>query len=61
MNINCAEDMNQNCSEELLNLTSLSQSVSYGGKRLSRVHRHPSQLSVPEVPTTVPPQLQPLD
>ena len=38
---------------------SLNLSASYGGKYLNLVYRHPSQLSVPEVPTTVPPQLQP--
>ena len=40
-------------------LTRLNLSASCGSRCLNRVYRHPSQLSVPEVPTRVPPQLQP--
>ena len=40
-------------------LTRLNLSASWGGKCLNWVYRHPSQLSVPEVPATVPPQLRP--
>ena len=43
----------------IYSLTRVNLSVSCGGKCLSWVYRHPSQLSVPEVPTTVPPQMQP--
>ena len=41
------------------NLTRLNLSASCGGMCLNWVYRHPSQPSVPEVPTTVPPKLQP--
>ena len=34
-------------------------SASCGGMSLNWVYRHPSQLSVPKVPTAVPPKLQP--
>ena len=38
----------------------LNLSASWGGKCLNWVYRHPLQLSTPEIPTTVPPQLQPI-
>ena len=41
------------------NLTRLNLSASCGGMCLNWVKRNPSQLSVPEVPTTVSPKLQP--
>ena len=50
-------------SQALLNLPRgyyrLYLSASCGGMCLNWVYRLPSQLSVPEVPTTVPPKLQP--
>ena len=46
-------------SHYIYSLTILNLSARYGGKCLNSVNRHPSQLSVPEVPTMVPPQLQP--
>ena len=41
------------------NLTRHNLSASCGGICLNWVYRHPSQLSVPEVPNTVSPKLQP--
>ena len=40
-------------------LARLKLSASCGGKFLNLVYRHLSRLSVPEVPATVPSQLQP--
>ena len=40
-------------------LITLNLSAKCGGRCLNLVYRHPSQLSLPEVATTVPPQLQP--
>ena len=43
----------------ILNLTRLNLSADCGGMCLNWVYRHPSELSVPDVPTAVPPKLQP--
>ena len=57
------KDRIQYSSQSLLKLARdnfrLNLSANCGGMCLNWVCRHPSQLFVPEVPTTVPPKLQP--
>ena len=48
--------MNRSCFHIFYSLTRLNLSASCGGRCLNRVCRHPSQLSVRDVPTAVPPQ-----